>query len=1515
MADDKFAALAHNKKHAILDGMESNNTKRNTLIEPRSTESRKCYNECKERQLWSKDCNIRSSSCPSHAKVFVQLVGQNVVSNYYMIKVFSSGRFLLQRGNKDILLIRTKEYLGPVEEVKVVVSGLKTVSWRPNSVSVTCMTSGEAYFVDCRLLNANNTATDGDDYVFFADNRKSWSCHAILRRIATFHPWLSPFNVPLRFGKFTSVVSTSLVFLALTLLMTLTLVGYILTVNNAADIFCLEIDFVIMTVVVEVAVSLVMYLLNILLRNVKSGKKEVIDKLFPKSDNIYHSITNQESYVEKQGNNEKKSNSQVSFSITNFSSAQSRSSLQNAKISDNQISDTNFKSFISLSLLQPEQSDNDQLEINIPESYQRLGEHVNTTEVGSIQDISKTKDLFKSNTGIDVYDVEGEDRDVFRSSTNFEIHPLEGDSHEVDFNVSDEGRLNLEMNTSFLSLDQFRYTEQDSNNSADKDSQNTNTRKKSGGTNTKSSVEDEEKYAYGGKRVNHDPAKKLTRPYNADYASKISVFNTEMLEESPFLDIESESDAFLDVADSEFEITQQVALHSVSDEWQSSVDVSMKPCAYSRSLPCNHTVKQRQTLEPAEGNVLPEGYVDGAAQDTFNKTKKCIQSSFSRPKTKEYAGGSLSKSNERGYQENIFPKSNDPFYDHNAYGQAQDFTEQKQYTKVVPVKNVSPESTTVDTREELLSHRQVSLEMNNIDESRDEAEYFFEIENKLSDHQHSSISFDRQSTNSEFQVKDETTGPRSVLLPQRQTNSTSSESDEVQQQIHRRSMQLQVTARTLSSQLLLHLCETRRLLHIHAHFSTIYNKTKSALNTWITNVTEEQVFSVLLRNRILAIQKDPLAVKISCLGNEVLEWSKSKILGEQCIRQFIQLVCEVMALPRHPNFRQRLERQIQDTLTHHLHNFTQQFFDHLNQSSKWTTLWQSISNEDSIADNLVIPHLPVSQSAAAVLQRRENASFPKSVVSKSAEDTRLHELSSYYIDCVQRCILKNEGNNFSVSVIPMPTCSTVDQDEVQVLLNPVKLSKSFMELSLESQLYRTALDRAMKELWLEYQDPIPVYTAFLMQAVTLDKLKTRLNWSNDLCAYEEIFPRDSQSIEILNVKQNVHENKSGNSYLEDQSVEDEGQKISLRATPSEKLARFSGIISRKLSLVRKSKMALITLLSKKSDTKESSETKETVELHPLIPCLDKRWHQLGFHHSLNVNKNLAQALMTKLVKEEQHKPTPLTENLVLGNISCLYRIERELYGELEKNAATCFERWCPYIQQIAVDCGTNTERARDQVCAVVDVASKEMLASLDSIIRDTVSREFVNFTATQAMQNSVSKALDTLKTPVADESETVTSYEIDTAELIKDFLPLRRYLTGVTKWERLISRELVQANFRDRYKRKHNNFALITLQHVLDSYSEKDPDMLDTTLTNDNLQQLEWNILQENTKMIPSCFGRLTTFVLFCLTVFCLVYVTLIGGSLTVTQIQEWMSCFCIGVALYGFVIEPFVAVVGYLSY
>ena len=109
-------------------------------------------------------------------------------------------------------------------------------------------------------------------------------------------------------------------------------------------------------------------------------------------------------------------------------------------------------------------------------------------------------------------------------------------------------------------------------------------------------------------------------------------------------------------------------------------------------------------------------------------------------------------------------------------------------------------------------------------------------------------------------------------------------------------------------------------------------------------------------------------------------------------------------------------------------------------------------------------------------------------------------------------------------------------------------------------------------------------------------------------------------------------------------------------------------------------------------------------------------------------------------------------------------------------------------------------------------------------------------------------------------------------------------------------------------EKKHRDFAMTHYQNVIDSYNIVDEDMIDYSLTNKMLYQLEWDVTCENRKPLPRFLKNIIGFLMFCGTIMSLEYSGQTGGQLSITQIQEWVACYLISLLLYGLFVEPLFA-------
>lgn len=122
--------------------------------------------------------------------------------------------------------------------------------------------------------------------------------------------------------------------------------------------------------------------------------------------------------------------------------------------------------------------------------------------------------------------------------------------------------------------------------------------------------------------------------------------------------------------------------------------------------------------------------------------------------------------------------------------------------------------------------------------------------------------------------------------------------------------------------------------------------------------------------------------------------------------------------------------------------------------------------------------------------------------------------------------------------------------------------------------------------------------------------------------------------------------------------------------------------------------------------------------------------------------------------------------------------------------------------------------------------------------------------------------------------------------------PVRTFLKVVTVKEEQKTKRTIQKHFEQEGLKKHEDFAMVNLQSVIDSYHIRDEDQVDDSITSDFLFELEWELTQENRKPFPQFLKGPLVFLIFCATVLNLLYTTLAGAQLIVASLQEWLVCF-----------------------
>lgn len=104
---------------------------------------------------------------------------------------------------------------------------------------------------------------------------------------------------------------------------------------------------------------------------------------------------------------------------------------------------------------------------------------------------------------------------------------------------------------------------------------------------------------------------------------------------------------------------------------------------------------------------------------------------------------------------------------------------------------------------------------------------------------------------------------------------------------------------------------------------------------------------------------------------------------------------------------------------------------------------------------------------------------------------------------------------------------------------------------------------------------------------------------------------------------------------------------------------------------------------------------------------------------------------------------------------------------------------------------------------------------------------------------------------------------------------------------------------------KRNYLNNVQVNTITDAYYMIDEGDESQTLTKAGLYQLEYDCLGEDRKYLPPWLKMLTVMLILVLQVLVIVYITIIGGQFTTTELQEWMCYFLMAVAIFGLLLEP----------
>ncbi|KAK3105802.1 hypothetical protein FSP39_006034 [Pinctada imbricata] len=219
-------------------------------------------------------CNlgIGSSLC-KRASICIQLMGTKHHSKLYKLHAMQGGQLLLQRGNKNIFIFKTKDYLGDILKVKLVISGDYTNKWIPVRTRVIRLATGARWDVPIEVIHLGTDTTEPVTYQYSTALN---CCGTTVHHFLSYHTWFSPLVSDTRFGAYTNTINSIVLFFGISVLFMGSMLVYIFVPQDLSDVFYLEQEQLIYSLYVALALGSAVGLFKLTIYQCKSGSKKKV---------------------------------------------------------------------------------------------------------------------------------------------------------------------------------------------------------------------------------------------------------------------------------------------------------------------------------------------------------------------------------------------------------------------------------------------------------------------------------------------------------------------------------------------------------------------------------------------------------------------------------------------------------------------------------------------------------------------------------------------------------------------------------------------------------------------------------------------------------------------------------------------------------------------------------------------------------------------------------------------------------------------------------------------------------------------------------------------------------------------------------------------------------------------------------------------------------------------------------------------------------------------------------------
>ncbi|CAC5372769.1 unnamed protein product [Mytilus coruscus] len=209
---------------------------------------------------------------------------------------------------------------------------------------------------------------------------------------------------------------------------------------------------------------------------------------------------------------------------------------------------------------------------------------------------------------------------------------------------------------------------------------------------------------------------------------------------------------------------------------------------------------------------------------------------------------------------------------------------------------------------------------------------------------------------------------------------------------------------------------------------------------------------------------------------------------------------------------------------------------------------------------------------------------------------------------------------------------------------------------------------------------------------------------------------------------------------------------------------------------------------------------------------------------------------------------------------------------------------------------------------MVDLAVEEIFKILPDVTNSLLTCEIQEFVSSQLVSKAVDSARHVVMLEKQIEKQKHEQLKINMEEfasVAKTLGPMVLFLKHVKARNTIRPKDFVA-----KMETKHTDFVAVNLQNVYEAGLIRDDAALDRSITPKILYELEWDVMNENKKCLPHFVKSWLIVIMFTGIFFNLMYVTFVGGQLSLSQIKAWLLYWLCSVTAYGFVLLPILAMV-----